>query len=42
MRTIQRAQRILTEAPKEAMGDAIGLATVAILIFTGFMVPAFV
>ena len=42
MRTIEKVQTILTEAPKEAMGDAIGLAAVAILIFTGFMAPAFV
>ncbi|MEM7059568.1 MAG: hypothetical protein AAF557_18440 [Pseudomonadota bacterium] len=42
MRTLQKAQRIVNQAPKEAMGDAIGLAAVAILIFTGFMAPAFV
>ena len=42
MRTIEKAQKIVTEAPKEAAGDAIGLAVVAILIFTGFIAPAFV
>ena len=42
MRTLERAQTILTEAPKEAVGDAIGLAVVAIFIFAGFMTPAFV
>ena len=42
MRTLEKAQNILTHAPKEAVGDAIGLAVVAILIFAGFMTPAFV
>ena len=41
MRTIEKAQAILAENPKGAMSDAIGLAAVAVLIFAGFVVPAF-
>ena len=42
MRTIEKATKIWAHAPKEAMGDAIGLAAVAMLIFAGFLTPAFV
>ena len=41
MRTLQRAQDIIATNPKEALGDAIGIAAVAILIFAGFLAPAF-
>ncbi|MEL7469348.1 MAG: hypothetical protein AAFN27_12900 [Pseudomonadota bacterium] len=40
MRTLERASEIIKTAPKEALGDAIGLAAVAMLIFTGFLAPA--
>ncbi|MEL6999729.1 MAG: hypothetical protein ACFB03_00570 [Paracoccaceae bacterium] len=40
MRTLERANEIIKTAPKEALGDAIGLAAVAMLIFTGFLAPA--
>ena len=41
MQTLERANAIITSAPKEALGDAIGLAAVAIMIFAGFLAPAF-
>ena len=41
MQTLQRANDIITANPKEALGDAIGIAAVAILIFAGFLAPAF-
>ena len=41
MQTLERASSIINAAPKEALGDAIGLAAVAILIFAGFLAPAF-
>ena len=41
MKTLERASSIITAAPKEALGDAIGMAAVAILIFAGFLTPAF-
>ncbi|MEM9062715.1 MAG: hypothetical protein AAGD13_19815 [Pseudomonadota bacterium] len=40
MRTLERAHEIVKSAPREALGDAIGLAAVAMLIFTGFLAPA--
>ncbi len=42
MRTIEKAQHIVATAPKDAMRDAVGLAAVALLIFAGFLAPAFV
>ena len=41
MRTIGRAQDIVTFSPKEALSDAVGLAVVVLLIFAGFTMPAF-
>ena len=41
MQTLQRAHDIIASNPKEALGDAIGIAAVAILIFAGFLAPAF-
>ena len=41
MRTIAKAQRIVADSPREALGDALGMITVALLIFGGFTVPAF-
>lgn len=41
MRTIMKAQKILTETPGEALSDALGMVAVALLIFGGFTVPAF-
>lgn len=41
MNTLQRANDIIAASPKEALGDAIGIAAVAILIFAGFLAPAF-
>ena len=40
MRTIERARSILAAAPGEALRDAAGLAMVALLIFSGFLVTA--
>lgn len=41
MHTINKAQKILAEAPGEAISDALGIVVVAMLIFGGFTVPAF-
>ena len=41
MRTIEKAHNILATTPKEALGDAIGLAAMVVMIFAGFLVPAF-
>ncbi len=41
MQTLERASSIINSAPKEALGDAIGLAAIAFLIFAGFLTPAF-
>ncbi len=41
MQTLERASSIINAAPKEALGDAIGLAAIAFLIFAGFLTPAF-
>ena len=41
MQMLQRANDIIAANPKEALGDAIGIAAVAILIFAGFLAPAF-
>ena len=41
MQTLQRANEIIAANPKEALGDAIGIAAVAIFIFAGFLTPAF-
>ena len=40
MRTLEKAHSILSQAPREAMNDAIGLAAVVALIFAGFLAPA--
>ena len=42
MRTLEKAHKILNLTPKEAFGDAVGLAAMGLLIFGGFLVPAFV
>lgn len=42
MKTFTKAQRIMAECPREALGDAIGIAAMALLIFIGFTVPAFI
>ena len=41
MRTLEKAQTIFNLSPKEATSDALGLAAMALLIFGGFMIPAF-
>lgn len=41
MNTIIKAQKILAEAPGEALSDALGIVAVAMLIFGGFTIPAF-
>ena len=41
MRTLEKAQTLFNLCPKEATGDALGLAAMALLIFGGFIVPAF-
>ncbi|MEM9140163.1 MAG: hypothetical protein AAGB15_10065 [Pseudomonadota bacterium] len=41
MKTISKAQDIVAKVPKEALQDAIGLAVFTLLMFTGFMAPAF-
>ena len=40
MRTIERAQAIISAAPVEAGRDAAGLALLALLVFSGFLLPA--
>ena len=42
MRTLEKAQTIFNLGPKEALGDVLGLAAMALMIFGGFLVPAFV
>ena len=39
MRIIERAHDIVAIAPREALSDAIGVASVAMVIFVGFMAP---
>ena len=41
MQTINKVQKIFAEAPGEALSDALGIVAVALLIFGGFTVPAF-
>ena len=41
MATLQKARRFATQAPREALADALGFAAVCALIFAGFTVPAF-
>lgn len=41
MATFIKARSILACAPKEALSDAIGFGMVAIMLFAGFLVPAF-
>lgn len=40
MRTIARAQTIISAAPAEALRDAAGLAVLALLVFSGFLLPS--
>ena len=42
MRTIERAQSIIAAAPGEALRDAAGLAVLALLVFSGFLLPAMI
>lgn len=42
MRTIERAQTILAAAPGEALREAAGLAVLALLVFSGFLLPAMI
>ena len=39
MKTFERAHEIFSEAPREAVHDALGLAGLALVIFAGFMAP---
>lgn len=39
MKTLEKAQSILSQTPREAMNDAVGLAAVVALIFAGFLAP---
>jgi len=41
MVAIAKAHRFITSAPREAISDALGMAGLCLLIFAGFMVPAF-
>ncbi len=41
MRTLEKAHRIVTSAPREALADAIGVVAMVGLIFGGFTLPAF-
>ena len=41
MRTLEKAHRIMSLTPKEAVGDALGLLAMGLMIFGGFLVPAF-
>lgn len=40
MSTLKLARKFATEAPREAIIDAVGFAAVCALIFAGFTVPA--
>lgn len=42
MRMIRRTHAIFSTAPRAALGDAAGLAVMALLIFAGFLLPALV
>ena len=41
MRTIEKANTILTAMPREALLEVVGVCAVVVLIFSGFMIPAF-
>ena len=40
MRMIRRTYAIFSAAPRDAVGDAAGVAVMALLIFAGFLLPA--
>ena len=42
MHMIERARAAFAAAPREAVGDAAGLAAMALIILAGFMLPALV
>ena len=39
MRVIRRTHAIFSAAPRDALGDAAGLAAMVLLIFAGFLLP---
>ena len=41
MTTLINARKYLQSAPAEALTDVLGLAALAVLIFAGFTLPAF-
>ncbi|MHA1529358.1 MAG: hypothetical protein ACTSVG_10070 [Alphaproteobacteria bacterium] len=41
MAMLLKAQKFATEAPREALIDALGFAGICALIFAGFTLPAF-
>lgn len=40
MTAILKARAYFHAAPREALGDAVGLAAICLMIFAGFTVPA--
>lgn len=40
MTTLSQASHYLTSHPAEAMRDALGLALICAIVFTGFTLPA--
>jgi hypothetical protein len=41
MAMLLKARRFATDAPREALNDALGFAGICALIFVGFTLPAF-
>jgi len=41
MATLLKARKFATDAPREALADALGFAGLCLLIFAGFTLPAF-
>lgn len=37
---VTKARSFLNRAPVEALGDAVGLMAICLLVFTGFTLPA--
>lgn len=42
MQTLERAQKILTATPREAMREALWMAGLMGVLFAGFLVPAMI
>ncbi|HSF95517.1 MAG TPA: hypothetical protein VLA52_10880 [Thermohalobaculum sp.] len=41
MTMLLKARKFAADAPREALADTLGFAAVCVLIFAGFMAPAF-